>query len=123
MYDMYIYKQDNPCWLSIIDKEEYYESYIKHLMTNAGFYFDDDFNNAYNNLEFFCNEYKKSIINCDYLMNWNFLNQFSLNILNEKKIDLKNNIKFFDYDENNYIYDFFNCDYFSIYFIMKKLVK
>ena len=106
--DSYMYKQNCNCHVTIGHNKEDYEVYIKGLMTNAGFYIDNNSDNAYNdaydNLEFFCNEYKKSIIECDYLMIWNFLNCYSLNILNEKK--LKDNIRFFDYDETELIYNF-----------------
>jgi hypothetical protein len=68
----YIYSQRKECWITTIHSLNHYEIYLKLLMTNAGFYIDDNLENAYNNLEFFVNNYKKSIIDSDYLMNWDF---------------------------------------------------
>jgi len=56
-------------WLSIYKDELYLETYIKKLMTNAGFYFDNskDINYNKNILMKWRDEYLNGIINCDYL--------------------------------------------------------
>jgi len=103
----YIYNQPIPNWIGIDHEQIYYESYLKASMTNAGFYFNElNVDNAIENLDFLSNEYKKAILNCDYLMYWNFLNCYCLDILNEKK--KTNKIDFFLYDENSKIYDLLN---------------
>jgi len=95
----FIYNKFIPNWISIDHEQEIYESYIKELMTNAGFYFNEnDYNDGVKNMEFFSNGYKNAIIDCDYLMHWNFLNCYSLDILNEKK-KIKE-LNFFMYDQN-----------------------
>lgn len=100
----FMYDQFTSNWLSI--EEINYGSYIKTLMTNAGFYFDEsDSKNAIDNLTFFANGYRDAILDCDYLMYWNFLNSYSLNTLNQKKQTRP--LEFFKYNENE-IYDFLN---------------
>jgi hypothetical protein len=103
----YIYKQPFPHWITLAHTQIAYESYLKTSMTAAGFYFDEsNVDDALENLDFFSNGYKEAILNSDYLMHWNFLNCYSLDILNEKK--QKKKIEYFLYDENSKIYDLLN---------------
>lgn len=94
--EKYMYSQHRDCWMTINHSLNQYETYLKLVMTNAGFYIDNNLENAYNNLEFFVNKYKESIINSDYLMHWDFLNSYSLDILNEKKKVKK--LNFYEYN-------------------------
>lgn len=89
----YMYSQHKDCWIITIHNISNYESYLKALMTNAGFYINKDLDVAFENLEFFVNSYREAIINSDYLLNMETLNSYSLDILNEKKIH--NKLKFF----------------------------
>lgn len=100
--DMYLINQK--CWIVTHKNIESIVSYIKKLMTNAGFYINNDKEKSFICLEYFCNEYRNAILNCDYLFNWSFLNCFSLDLLNEKK---KNKLKYFNYNDNS-IYKLLN---------------
>jgi hypothetical protein len=101
----YMYDQNRPCWMTTIHNLHSYEVYLKMLMTNAGFYIDNNLDSAYNNLLFFTNNYKEGIINSNYLMDWDFLNFYYFDILNEKK--LHNSIKLFNFNPE-YIYNILN---------------
>lgn len=83
IYDILQYK--SKCWISIFHELEEYKKRIVKLMTNAGFYFSDNFENALKSFIFFKNGYIESIKNSDFLIKWNFLNCYSLNILNNIK--------------------------------------
>ena len=101
--DMYLINKK--CYLVTHKNIESVVSYIKKLMTNAGFYIDNDKKRSFICLEYFCNEYKNAILNCDYLLKWNLVNYISSDLLNEKKKMGK--IKYFGYNNNN-IYKLLN---------------
>lgn len=94
--EQYMYNQYRECWMTITHSLNQYETYLKLVMTNAGFYIDNNLENAFINLEFFVNKYKECIINCDYLMHYDFLNSYSFDILNEKKQFKK--LNFYEYN-------------------------
>ena len=95
------------CWITHYDEYNYYMVSIVKLMINAGFYINNNYENALNNFLFFKNEYINCMKNADYIIEWNFLNCYSLNILNDlKKEKSINHIKF--PDENNLCYLFNN---------------
>jgi len=99
----FIYIVNRDCWISIYHNIKNYIYYIKCLMTNAGFYFNlnDNEDTIYEQLLYFSNEYIKAIYDTDYIIEWPFLNCFSLDILNNMK-KIKNikhfkNINYYDY--------------------------
>lgn len=95
--DMYI--DNKKCWMVTHKNIESTVSYIKQLMTNAGFYINNDIERSYTCLEYFCNEYKNAILKCDYFLNWPFVNCISSDILKEKRRIKK--IKYFQHDDDN----------------------
>jgi hypothetical protein len=101
--DMYLTKKK--CWIVTYKDIDSVVSYFKNLMTNAGFYINNDKDKSFICLEYFCNEYKNAILNCDYLFNWSFLNCFSLDLINEKKKGKK--IKYFNINDSS-IYKLLN---------------
>ena len=101
--DMYLTKKK--CWIVTYKDIDSVVSYIKKLMTNAGFYINNDKERAFICLEYFCNEYRNAILKCDYLFNWSFLNCFSLDLLNDKK--KTKTLKYFDCSDNG-IYKLLN---------------
>jgi hypothetical protein len=72
-------------WIAITHDSDNYDIIIATLMTNAGFYFYEDKEDAFNNFLFFKNGYINALYNSDFIMHWSFVNCYALNILNEKK--------------------------------------
>lgn len=82
------------CWITIYHDYESYLSYISMLMTNAGFYISNNTEKSLECFTFFKNNYIDAISNTDYLIDWSFLNCYSLNILNNIKPKQINLIKY-----------------------------